>query len=698
MRRVGMVLSAVLALSACEDVEPGMTEAPVRVSNSVARRHLTAIREGAAREGITNFLTVALLAEEETGLDHCGRWACQGPSHSDCGGPVISGGGDGPCSINQGGLGMFQLDQGSESQTVAYWRSRDINVLSLEGNTQAALRHLISRLTDANDGLYSSLANNRAAAIRFLNNLRVGDRNWNEYIRFLIYRWNGCKPGWSCYPNRWEHYSSAAPRLLRTFGRDFFYGDNDNGDARPDEAPNPPAPGLRNGWLSSPLASVRVTSPVVIDGRDAQCNPNSRGRHRGTDMGVPTGATVRASAPGTVMLAVSGCPNSFSTTCGGGYGNHVIIRHAGGFGTLYAHLSRVNVRSGARVDCGDIIGRSGNSGHSYGPHLHFEVRRDVGTSAGTFYGAAPLTPWGGSCGSSGNLWIGGSPTSSCEATVAPRDDARLVRSRHPRTVQALSGERVTQVFRVRNNGNTTWTAGDYLLRHRSGSFRQVQTVRLRRGTTVRPGQSIRITVRVRVPERSGTYTGFWRMARPSRAGDDGYGRGGGFGDPMRLRVRVRQPRRCDVSFAGRVEHNACVEIPALRSDYTLACGLRRCVDGRLRTTRRRDCSAVVAEAPLCMDTPPPPPPPEDDAGMCTVATMACGSHDECCVPLSCGLTPAGGNTCCVSAASRCTADSECCGPMVCNGGTCQCRAAGQTCLNALDCCAPMVCNAGVCSP
>lgn len=378
----------------------------------------------------------------------------------------------------------------------------------------------------------------------------------------------------------------------------------------------------------------------------------------------------------------------------------MIIRHANGFGTLYAHLSSVSVRSGQRVDGGDVIGRSGNSGRSYGPHLHFEVRRDVGTSAASFYAATALTPWGGRCGNSGNMWIGGSPRNACEATVAPRDDARLVRSRHPRQVRALTGTRVTQVFRIRNTGTTTWNASDYVLKHVSGSFRNVRQVRLRRGTRVRPGQSLRITVRVRVPDRPGTYTGVWRMARPERAGEDGYGSGGGFGDLMRLKVRVREPRSCRVSFAGRVEHDACVEIPSIRSDYTLACGLRRCVDGKLRNTRRRDCSAVVAEAPLCVETPPPPPPPPPpvpDGGMCSPITSACTSHDECCLPLACELSAAGGSACCSIAGSRCSSDDECCGTMACTGGTCTCRAAGESCLNALDCCAPMVCNSGVCT-
>lgn len=89
--------------------------------------------------------------------------------------------------------------------------------------------------------------------------------------------------------------------------------------------------------------------------------------YNAVDWGAGIGTPVRAAAGGTVLVAKSSGWN-------GGYGNYIVVRHANGVQTLYAHLSRLDVGVGDSVAAGESIGASGNSGRSTGPHLHFEVR------------------------------------------------------------------------------------------------------------------------------------------------------------------------------------------------------------------------------------------------------------------------------------------------------------------------------------
>ncbi|MFE7273269.1 M23 family metallopeptidase [Streptomyces sp. NPDC057623] len=87
-------------------------------------------------------------------------------------------------------------------------------------------------------------------------------------------------------------------------------------------------------------------------------------RHTGQDFAVPIGTPVRAVGDGRVV----------KVTCGGAFGMQVVVGHADGYYTQYAHLASVGVDQGERVDTGQWIGQSGTTGNSTGPHLHFEVR------------------------------------------------------------------------------------------------------------------------------------------------------------------------------------------------------------------------------------------------------------------------------------------------------------------------------------
>jgi murein DD-endopeptidase MepM/ murein hydrolase activator NlpD len=86
--------------------------------------------------------------------------------------------------------------------------------------------------------------------------------------------------------------------------------------------------------------------------------------HQGQDIACGYGTPIKAAKAGTVVFA--GVMS--------GYGNVIIIDHGGGFSTLYAHQSRLAASQGQHVNQGDVIGYVGSTGHSTGPHLHFETR------------------------------------------------------------------------------------------------------------------------------------------------------------------------------------------------------------------------------------------------------------------------------------------------------------------------------------
>ena len=92
----------------------------------------------------------------------------------------------------------------------------------------------------------------------------------------------------------------------------------------------------------------------------------SKGWHTGLDFRVPPGTNVYAAATGTII----------SAGWAGPYGNRIEIQHADGVVTAYNHLSRIEKKVGDDVLPGELIAESGNTGHTTGPHLHFEVTKN----------------------------------------------------------------------------------------------------------------------------------------------------------------------------------------------------------------------------------------------------------------------------------------------------------------------------------
>ncbi|QPC88705.1 peptidoglycan DD-metalloendopeptidase family protein [Mesorhizobium sp. NBSH29] len=115
--------------------------------------------------------------------------------------------------------------------------------------------------------------------------------------------------------------------------------------------------------ISNPAPGLAITSTYGVR-RDPLLGIPAL--HSGMDFRAPTGTAVRVTASGTVTKAGSN----------GGYGNMVEVDHGNGFSTRYAHLSRVRVSIGDSVETYAVIGDSGSTGRSTGPHLHYEVRHN----------------------------------------------------------------------------------------------------------------------------------------------------------------------------------------------------------------------------------------------------------------------------------------------------------------------------------
>jgi murein DD-endopeptidase MepM/ murein hydrolase activator NlpD len=104
--------------------------------------------------------------------------------------------------------------------------------------------------------------------------------------------------------------------------------------------------------------------------------------HTGLDIAAPLDTPVGAAANGVVVLAASSRDATGNLV---GYGNYVVIKHADGYETVYAHLDQILATVGEQVRQGQVIGLLGSTGWSTGPHVHFEVRLN-----GTYVDPAPF--------------------------------------------------------------------------------------------------------------------------------------------------------------------------------------------------------------------------------------------------------------------------------------------------------------------
>jgi len=115
--------------------------------------------------------------------------------------------------------------------------------------------------------------------------------------------------------------------------------------------------------LANPAPGRSVTSPFGV-----RTDPilGTAALHSGMDFRAPIGMPAKVTAPGVVVKA----------GWNGGYGRMVEVDHGNGFATRYGHLSEIDVAVGQKLVAGDVIGKTGSSGRSTGPHLHYEVRHN----------------------------------------------------------------------------------------------------------------------------------------------------------------------------------------------------------------------------------------------------------------------------------------------------------------------------------
>jgi murein DD-endopeptidase MepM/ murein hydrolase activator NlpD len=174
------------------------------------------------------------------------------------------------------------------------------------------------------------------------------------------------------------------------------------------------AGGLFGAFQGGSEGSTTIPGPNSKNWKGNYGEKREGGRvHKGIDIPLPNGTPIKAVMDGVVSAAQSGSGSR-------SYGLYVIIEHSGGKSTLYAHLSKINVKVGQKVSKGNIIGLSGSTGFSTGPHLHFELRingNHVNPSAyvGAAYGA------GGTKANASSLDDDGTVTGSASGYVVPNN-------------------------------------------------------------------------------------------------------------------------------------------------------------------------------------------------------------------------------------------------------------------------------------
>lgn len=194
--------------------------------------------------------------------------------------------------------------------------------------------------------------------------------------------------------------------------------------------------------------------------------------HYGTDIDLETGDTVMAAFDGMVRIA----------KLNRSYGNVVIIRHNNGLETVYAHLSKILVEAGQKIEAGQILGLGGNTGHSFGSHLHFEMRylgQAIDTEDFIDYANGTLKK------------------NECLITKADVDNKYDLRALHNRHKRDLNYARVSSNGKAKGKGKVYKVRpGDTLGRIAARNHTTIKAICKKNGIkqtkVLRPGQKLKI--------------------------------------------------------------------------------------------------------------------------------------------------------------------------------------------------------------
>jgi LGFP repeat len=208
MKSLLLLFTAGCVVGAGPDDPPDPAPAHPLLSTNAKLPRYAAIRDAAATHGIANAYLLAGIANDETGLAMCwseATWACQGPGSSDCGGgPVIAGAADGPCSAQQGGLGMFQFDAGTFADTIHTYGG---DVLTVAGQTSHAIDYAVQMVKIS---AYTTDAETDAKARAWIDRFDPANPTLvDQWISTVVRYYNGCEPGWSCWSDRYRTYSDG---------------------------------------------------------------------------------------------------------------------------------------------------------------------------------------------------------------------------------------------------------------------------------------------------------------------------------------------------------------------------------------------------------------------------------------------------------------------------------------------------------